>query len=97
MTSLLIHAALGALTVGVFFQWFFNIRYVFTYSRLVERAARGEEIIIAKAGKPMAKLVAVSGRVARQGLTLVTHDRRFKASAVNLVLPTHGRDENGQR
>ena len=26
-------------------------------SRLVERAARGEEIIIAKGGKPMAKLV----------------------------------------
>jgi prevent-host-death family protein len=26
-------------------------------SRLVERAAHGEEIIIAKAGKPMAKLV----------------------------------------
>ncbi len=26
-------------------------------SRLVERAAQGEEIIIAKAGKPMAKLV----------------------------------------
>ena len=28
-----------------------------TLSRLVERAAAGEEIIIAKAGKPMAKLV----------------------------------------
>lgn len=27
-------------------------------SALVERAAKGEEIIIAKAGKPMAKLVA---------------------------------------
>jgi len=26
-------------------------------SRLVERAAKGEEIVIAKAGKPMAKLV----------------------------------------
>jgi prevent-host-death family protein len=26
-------------------------------SRLVERAARGEEIILAKAGKPLAKLV----------------------------------------
>lgn len=26
-------------------------------SRLVDRAARGEEIVIAKAGKPMAKLV----------------------------------------
>jgi len=29
-----------------------------TLSRLVERAAAGEEIIIAKAGKPMAKLVS---------------------------------------
>jgi prevent-host-death family protein len=28
-----------------------------TLSRLVERAAAGEEIIIAKAGKPLAKLV----------------------------------------
>jgi prevent-host-death family protein len=29
-------------------------------SRLVERAAAGEEIIIAKAGKPMAKLVSAA-------------------------------------
>ena len=29
-------------------------------SELVERAARGEEIIIGKAGRPMAKLVAVT-------------------------------------
>jgi prevent-host-death family protein len=29
-------------------------------SRLVDRAAAGEEIIIAKAGKPMAKLVAAT-------------------------------------
>lgn len=29
-------------------------------SSLVERAAKGEEIIIAKAGKPLAKLVAIS-------------------------------------
>lgn len=35
-----------------------NIHQAKTHlSRLVERAARGEEIIIAKAGKPMAKLV----------------------------------------
>ncbi len=30
-------------------------------SRLVERAAAGEEIVIAKAGSPRAKLVAVRG------------------------------------
>jgi prevent-host-death family protein len=29
-------------------------------SRLIDRAAAGEEIIIAKAGKPLAKLTAVS-------------------------------------
>lgn len=31
-----------------------------TLSRLVDRAAAGEEIIIAKAGKPKAKLIALS-------------------------------------
>jgi prevent-host-death family protein len=31
-------------------------------SELVERAAAGEEIIIAKAGKPMAKLVPITRR-----------------------------------
>ncbi|MBA2425782.1 MAG: type II toxin-antitoxin system Phd/YefM family antitoxin [Actinobacteria bacterium] len=30
------------------------------FSRLVERAARGEEIVIGKAGKPVAKLVPYS-------------------------------------
>ena len=39
----------------------YNIHQAKThFSRLVEAAAGGEEIIIAKAGKPMAKLVAVS-------------------------------------
>lgn len=38
----------------------FNIHEAKTHlSRLVERAASGEEIVIAKAGKPMARLVAV--------------------------------------
>ena len=31
-------------------------------SNLVERAAAGEEIVIAKAGKPMARLVPLHGR-----------------------------------
>jgi len=31
-------------------------------SRLLERVARGEEIVIAKAGKPVARLVAIKGR-----------------------------------
>jgi prevent-host-death family protein len=39
----------------------YNIHQAKTHlSRLVEAAAAGEEILIAKAGKPMAKLVAVS-------------------------------------
>ena len=32
------------------------------FSRLVERAAAGEEIVISKAGKPMAKLIPYSVR-----------------------------------
>ena len=30
-------------------------------SKLIERAMRGEEIIVAKAGKPMAKIVPLNG------------------------------------
>lgn len=35
-------------------------------SRLVERAGRGEEIVIAKAGKPVAKLTAFDQRRERK-------------------------------
>ncbi len=35
-------------------------------SRLVERAGRGEEIVIAKAGKPIAKLTAFDSRRERK-------------------------------
>ena len=35
-------------------------------SRLVERAGRGEEIVIAKAGKPVAKLTAFDPRRERK-------------------------------
>lgn len=34
-------------------------------SRLVDRVASGEEIIIAKAGKPLAKLVPIASRTPR--------------------------------
>ncbi len=46
-----------------------NIQEAKTHlSRLVERAAAGEEIIIAKAGKPLAKLVPYTPLIApRQG------------------------------
>ena len=37
-------------------------------SKLVERAAAGEEIVIAKAGKPMARLVALGRKLLRSGL-----------------------------
>lgn len=40
------------------------------FSRLVERAANGEEIVISRAGKPVARLMplAVPGRRRRLGL-----------------------------
>jgi prevent-host-death family protein len=37
-------------------------------SRLVEQAAKGETVIIAKAGKPMVKLVAVEAPVRKSRL-----------------------------
>ena len=44
-------------------------------SRLVDRAAGGEEILIARAGKPLARLVPLEGEAPRQpgllrGLTI---------------------------
>jgi len=39
-------------------------------SQLVERAARGEEIVIAKAGRPLARLVPLSQRTERRPLGL---------------------------
>lgn len=35
-------------------------------SRLLERVAMGEEVIIAKAGKPVAKLVPLGGRAKKR-------------------------------
>lgn len=40
-------------------------------SRLVDRAAAGEEIVIAKAGRPMARLVAIAQRTAPRPLGLL--------------------------
>ena len=50
-------------------------------SRLVDRAAAGEEIVIAKAGRPMARLVSLEparrvrkfGTLARQGHWVADH------------------------
>ena len=48
-------------------------------SQLVERAARGEEIVIAKAGKPKAKLLPLRARPHREpknllGITYIAED-----------------------
>lgn len=40
-------------------------------SQLLDRAAAGEEIIIAKAGRPMAKLIALSRRTTPRPLGLL--------------------------
>lgn len=46
---------------------FYNIHEAKTqFSRLVEEAAVGEEVIIAKSGKPVARLVAYSPQSGRQ-------------------------------
>jgi prevent-host-death family protein len=70
-------------------------------SRLVEEAAAGSEIIIAKAGKARARLVPLEttktprrpggweGRIIAQalveGLTIVTHDQRFEPYGVPVI------------
>ncbi len=35
-------------------------------SRLLEQVAQGEEVVIAKSGRPVARLVAVKGQVGRR-------------------------------
>jgi prevent-host-death family protein len=41
------------------------------FSRLVERAANGEEIIVARAGKPVARLMPLAAPVRRRRLGLL--------------------------
>ena len=43
-------------------------------SQLVERAARGEEIVIAKAGRPLARLVPLARRTAPRPLGLLADE-----------------------
>jgi len=46
----------------------FNVHDAKTHlSRLLDRVAQGEEIIIAKSGRPVAKLVRVAGEPRRPG------------------------------
>jgi prevent-host-death family protein len=42
-----------------------------TLSQLVERAARGEEIVIAKAGRPLARLVPLAKRTSPRPLGML--------------------------
>lgn len=46
-------------------------------SQLVDRAAAGEEIIIAKAGKPLARLVAIGRRTEPRPLGLLAGQMRI--------------------
>jgi prevent-host-death family protein len=43
-------------------------------SLLVERAARGEEIVIAKAGRPLARLVPLAKRTSPRPLGLLANE-----------------------
>jgi prevent-host-death family protein len=48
-------------------------------SRLVEEAARGTEIVIAKAGRPVARLVPLAPAVRRKRLGLLRGKIRIRA------------------
>ncbi len=48
-------------------------------SQLVERAAQGEEIVIAKAGRPLAKLVPLTKRTASRPLGLLANEVQIGA------------------
>ena len=57
-------------------------------SRLVERAARGEEILIARAGKPVARLGPLAGATRRRRPGLLKGKIRIRAD-FNAPLPEH--------
>jgi prevent-host-death family protein len=55
-----------------------NIHQAKTHlSRLVEEVAAGEVIILAKAGRPMAKLCPIGAKVRRRKLGLLDHQFRI--------------------
>ncbi len=65
-------------------------------SRLVENAAAGEEIIIAKAGKPVARLVGIEHRAAprRKGLLkgkIKIHDDFYKPLPEEIIAAFEGK------
>lgn len=55
-------------------------------SRLVEEAARGDEIVIAKAGKPVARLVAIDDDLSPRPLGLLK-DQIWIADDFDAPLP----------
>jgi prevent-host-death family protein len=65
-------------------------------SQLVERAARGEEIVIAKSGKPMAKLVPYRPAKTRRegenllGITFIAED--FDESVSDIEDASEGKE-----
>ncbi len=75
----------------------FNIHEAKTQlSRLVENAAAGEEIIIAKAGKPVARLVGVEHQAVprRKGLlkgTVKIHDDFYKPLPEEVIAVFEGK------
>jgi len=66
-----------------------NIQAAKTHlSRLVEEAAAGEEIVLAKAGKPIARLVSYRMLIAQaicEGLTIVTADPVLQGYPVRVI------------
>jgi len=53
------------------------------FSRLLERAHAGEEIVLAKAGKPYARLMLLAA--ASEDATLVSFDLAFKCLGCALI------------
>jgi antitoxin (DNA-binding transcriptional repressor) of toxin-antitoxin stability system len=66
------------------------IRHQLCLSKLVDRAAAGEEIIIAKAGKPKATLPMISTGPWRPSCrTISSRFRRTRSMAIELVPSLH--------
>ena len=59
-------------------------------SRIVERVERGEEVIISRAGTPVAKVVPLTGSIRRKGRGILRNRLRlaedWDSSAVNNVI-----------
>jgi prevent-host-death family protein len=65
-------------------------------SRLVDRASDGEEVIIAKAGRPVARLVPIASRAPRTGFGSLKGKLRIAAD-FDAPLPEHVRRAFGAK